>query len=260
MQSVAICKITHMARRSAVVTTAVSLALTAAVLTFAGPTAQSKLPQQSPINVTAESLRFDANLPKLNIAYSTHADIELRYVRKDEASPTGCTTRDHEETEEAEVPAGAGHVTLSGARYDLIQFHFHTPSEHKFQGQSAPLEMHLVHRSAAGRLLVVGVPLRVGASSTVDKVLAKLAPECGSNVHVGEIDLNTLLPHDRTTARYPGSLTTAPFSEDVQWFLMKDKTVTQATLSRFQHLFTSGNARAPQPLNGRTVTVDRGHI
>ncbi|MFC5099631.1 carbonic anhydrase family protein [Kibdelosporangium philippinense] len=41
-------------------------------------------------------------------------------------------------------------MTLAGTRYDLVQFHFHTPSEHKFEGRHAPLEMHLVHSSAAG--------------------------------------------------------------------------------------------------------------
>ncbi|CAM3955624.1 carbonic anhydrase family protein [Kibdelosporangium persicum] len=247
-----------MARMRKATAIVVPLALSVAVVAFAGP-AESKLPQQSPIDVTLESLRYDPHLPPLNVSYG-HSDIELTYIRKDQDSPTGCTTRDHEETEEAEVEPGAGHVTLSGVRYDLVQFHFHTPSEHRFHGQSTPLEMHLVHRNAAQELLVIGIPLTVGPASTVDKVLADLAPECGANVHVGEIDLNTLLPHDRTTARYNGSLTTYPFSENVKWFLMREKTVTQATITRFQQLFTSGNARATQPLNGRTVTVGRPHI
>jgi carbonic anhydrase len=30
--------------------------------------------------------------------------------------------------------------------------------------------------------------------------------------------------------------------------------VSQATITRFQSLFTAGNARATQPLNGRVVT------
>ena len=149
---------------------------------------------------------------------------------------------------------GAAHVTVAGVRYELEQFHFHTPSEHRFQGRSDPMEMHFVHRSAAGKLLVIGVPLRAGASSTVDRVLAKLAPECGENVEVEDVNLNSLLPRNHTTFRYNGSLTTAPFTEGVQWFLTGELTVSQATINRFQGLFTIGNARATQPLNGRTVT------
>jgi len=248
---VAVCKIAAMARRRAAAIL-VPLALSLGVVAFTGAPAQSQLPQQSPIDVTLGAVRFDPGVPPLQIHYG-HSDVELEYIRKDESSPTGCTTRNSEETEEGIVEPGTAYVTLSGVRYDLIQFHFHTPSEHRFEGQSTPLEMHLVHRNAAQELLVIGVPLKAGPASVVDRVLATLAPECGAPVHVGEIDLNTLLPHDHTSLRYNGSLTTAPFSENVKWFLMREKTITPSTISRFQHLFTSGNARATQPLNGRTL-------
>ncbi|PRY40629.1 carbonic anhydrase family protein [Umezawaea tangerina] len=240
-----------MARRG-LLTALLPLALAVTVVTTGG-TAQSQVPSQSPIDVTLGSIRIDPGLPKLHVAYG-HSDLELEYIRKDAASATGCTTRDHEETEEAFVTPGAAHVTLAGVRYELEQFHFHTPSEHRFAGRSDPLEMHFVHRSAEGGLLVIGVPLRAGAPSTVDKVLAHLTPECGEDVLVRDVDLDSLLPVNRATFRYNGSLTTAPFTEGVQWFLTTEKTVSPATIARFQALFTAGNARATQPLNGRTVT------
>ena len=84
--------------------------------------------------------------------------------------------------------------------------------------------------------------------------ISTLAPECGETVALHDINLNTLLPANRTTLRYNGSLTTAPFTEGVQWFLTKELTVSHETIARFQGLFTSGNARATQPLNGRVVT------
>ncbi|MEV4312403.1 carbonic anhydrase family protein [Actinocrispum sp. NPDC049592] len=243
-----------MVKRGAI---AILVPLSLATTVLAAPAAETQLPHQSPINITRENVRVDPNLPQLRISYRT-TDVELEYIRKDQTDPAGCATRNHEETEEGIVPAGAGYVTLSGTRYDLIQFHFHTPSEHRFEGQSTPLELHLVHRSAAGRLLVIGVPLIPGPRSAVDKVLAKLAPECGESVHLPKVDLNELLPPDRrTVARYDGSLTTAPFSEDVQWFLTGPKTVSPGTVARFQSLFTSGNAREVQPLNGRVVELDR---
>lgn len=241
-----------MARRGLIAVIA-PLTLAVTFVTAGGGTAQSQVPNQSPVNVTIGSIRIDPAQPRLITSYG-HSDVELEYVRKDAAGATGCTTRHHEETEEANVVPGAAHVTVAGVRYELEQFHFHTPSEHRFQGRSDPMEMHFVHRSAAGALLVVGVPLRAGAPSTVDRVLARLAPECGENVEVGDVDLNSLLPRNHTTFRYNGSLTTAPFTEGVQWFLTSELTVSQATINRFQGLFTSGNARATQPLNGRTVT------
>ncbi|GGU23278.1 hypothetical protein GCM10010178_14250 [Lentzea flava] len=215
-------------------------------------TAESGTPKQSPVNVTPGAIRFDPHAPKLDVTYGYSA-LELKYIRKDAAKSDGCTTRDHEETEEAEVQPGSGHVTVAGTRYDLVQFHFHTPSEHQFGGRNTPLEMHLVHRSAEGKLLVIGVPLVVGTHSVVDDVLAKLAPECGDPVDIEPVNLNRLLPFNHQTLHYTGSLTTAPFTEGVEWYLTGEQHVTAATIARFKGLFTEGNARAVQPLNGRTI-------
>lgn len=228
-----------------------SLALAASF--FAAGPAESVTPKQSPVNVTPGAIRFDPDAPELDVTYG-HSALELKYIRKDAAKPDGCTTRDHEETEEADVEPGAGHVTVAGTRYDLVQFHFHTPSEHQFGGRGTPLEMHLVHRSAEGKLLVIGVPLVVGAHSVVDDVLAALAPECGAPVEIAPINLNRLLPaYSHHTLHYTGSLTTAPFTEGVEWYLTGEQHVTAATIARFKGLFTAGNARATQPLNGRTL-------
>ncbi|MCK2243509.1 MULTISPECIES: carbonic anhydrase family protein [unclassified Crossiella] len=229
------------------------LPLVAVAAIVVSPVAQSKLPAQSPVNVVPEAIQIDPTHPKLDVTYG-HSELELEYKRKDDTKPDGCQVRDHEETEEAKVKPGSGFVTAAGVRYDLDQFHFHTPAEHRFAGRQYPLEMHLVHRSAAGKLLVVGVPLRAGEHSVVDTVLAKLAPECGQSVHIPSVNLNSLLPHNKHTLHYQGSLTTHPFTEGVQWYLAGEKTVSQATLSRFQGLFSHGNSRAVQPLNGRHFT------
>ncbi|WP_312880227.1 carbonic anhydrase family protein [Actinokineospora xionganensis] len=240
-----------MARRGLIV---VPLVLAVAMVTATGGAAQSREPAQSPIDVTFDAIRFDPAQPRLSVSY-WRTDVELEYVRKDLSSPTGCVTRQAEETEEAAVEPGSGHVTLAGVRYDLVQFHFHTPAEHRVGGRADPLEMHLVHRAADGGLLVIGVPLRPGTRSTVDSVLARLAPECGEPVDVPDIELGTLLPANRLMLSYTGSLTTAPFTEGVRWFLATGMTVSQATIDRFQQLFTGGNARAVQPLGGRTLAL-----
>lgn len=51
-------------------------------------------------------------------------------------------------------------ITLDGTRYTLDQFYFHTRSEHAVAGQHTPMELHLVHKSAA--IAVVGVLLEEG--------------------------------------------------------------------------------------------------
>ncbi|HEX7305865.1 carbonic anhydrase family protein [Lentzea sp.] len=219
---------------------------------FANGAAESATPTQSPVNVTPGAIRFDPHAAKLDVTYGSSA-LELKYIRKDTDKADGCAARDHEETEEADVVPGSGHVTVAGTRYDLVQFHFHTPSEHTFGGRHTPLEMHLVHRSAEGKLLVIGVPLVVGAHSAVDDVLAHLAPECDAPVEVASVNLNRLLPVGHHTLHYTGSLTTAPFTEGVEWYLTGEQHVTAASIARFQALFSAGNARAAQPLNGRAL-------
>jgi carbonic anhydrase len=39
----------------------------------------------------------------------------------------------------------------------LLQFHFHTPSEHLLDGKPFPMEAHFVHVDSDGRLAVIGV-------------------------------------------------------------------------------------------------------
>ena len=50
-------------------------------------------------------------------------------------------------------------LMLGGVEYELQQFHFHVSSEHTFAGKGSDMELHLVHKSAAGDTAVVGVLL-----------------------------------------------------------------------------------------------------
>jgi len=46
----------------------------------------------------------------------------------------------------------------NGNVFDLLQFHFHTPSEHTVSMRQFDLEMHLVHKLRNGdNLLVLGI-------------------------------------------------------------------------------------------------------
>lgn len=58
------------------------------------------------------------------------------------------------------IPAA---VRVGDEEYALIQFHHHAPGEHTINGRPAALEIHLVHRSAAGSHAVVGVLFEPGA-------------------------------------------------------------------------------------------------
>ncbi|GAA1550260.1 hypothetical protein GCM10009789_00080 [Kribbella sancticallisti] len=215
-----------------------------------------QIPQQSPVNVVRSAVRVQPGLPQLDVHYSRHVPVGVHYVSKDDPATGGCSVHGTEETEEVDVPAGAGYINLSGVRYDLIQFHFHTPSEHTFNGRHAPLEMHLVHQDATGRKLVIGVPLVEGAAGEADRILSRLPEECGEPIEVEDFNLRALLPANPSTLRYNGSLTTSPYSEGVQWFLTVPKTVTAKSIAGFRSLFPDGDSRPSQALNGRHLLAD----
>jgi len=47
-------------------------------------------------------------------------------------------------------------VAIKGKEYKLVQFHFHTPSEHCLDGKQYDMEMHLVHVNEKNEIAVLG--------------------------------------------------------------------------------------------------------
>src|SRR4029077_16175671 len=56
-------------------------------------------------------------------------------------------------------------IDVAGAHYELVQFHFHKPSEEKVQGKSHAMVTHLVHKGSDGKLAVVAVLLDKGSAN-----------------------------------------------------------------------------------------------
>lgn len=156
--------------------------------------------------------------------------------------------------------AAGSTMTVGGATYDLVQFHFHGPSEHTVKGAPFPMEGHLVHARKSGgkvELAVVGVLMREGNSQgTVQTVWDKMPTSVG-DVTVPEQTVNAadLLPAGKSYFAYDGSLTTPPCSEGVKWHVLSEAIeVSSQQVKRFKALF-DGNARPVQPLNGRGVAL-----
>lgn len=229
------------------------LAAAAPARPLSAPDAGTRAFDQTPINITTADVVHPPHAPRLYFHYPTSVDIELTYLNKD--GDAGCGVRDAEETVEAGVEPGVAWVSYQGVRYDLLQFHFHTLSEHRVDGDAFPMEQHYVHRNAANELLVVGLFLRRGGHHTVqDTVLDTLPAECGPAIHLHDVDLRASLPHDPDTWRYTGSLTTAPFTPGVNWHVItRPKHIETSTVAAFQSLFPSGNARPVQPIGNRVV-------
>jgi len=66
-------------------------------------------------------------------------------------------------------------LTVSGRAHQLVQYHFHAPSEHTVNGLQFPMEMHLVHTNAEGQLAVIGVLIIEGPhNAAFDPIWANL--------------------------------------------------------------------------------------
>ncbi|WBS04993.1 carbonic anhydrase family protein [Pseudoduganella sp. SL102] len=153
--------------------------------------------------------------------------------------------------------AQGGAVHLASGDYQLVQVHFHTPSEEKIHGKRYPLVAHMVHRNAAGELAVVAVLFRQGKENAALKpVFAELPAHAGDRHPIdGAFDAAALLPAQHAYYAYMGSLTTPPCSEGVHWQVLKQPVeVSKAQLAAFRKLYRM-NARPVQPLNGRTVEL-----
>lgn len=149
-------------------------------------------------------------------------------------------------------------ATIDGVEYDLVQFHFHAPSEHTVDGKPFPIENHLVHKNAKGELAVIGVLIEEGAENPAySDVMKNLPAKADSKKTVDvEVDAGALLPKDMTFFRYSGSLTTPPCSEGVKWSVLKTPVqLSKAQIDAFKSIFKM-NARPIQPVNEREVKAD----
>lgn len=146
-------------------------------------------------------------------------------------------------------------ITLAGRRWELVQFHFHRPSEERIDGRQFDMVAHLVHKDLDGNLAVVAVLLdRGSAHPVVQMVWNNLPLEKGEEAAASAtIDLASLLPTDRRYFTYMGSLTTPPCSEGVRWVVMRQPVqLSQQQIDIFTRLYPM-NARPIQQASGRLI-------
>ena len=144
--------------------------------------------------------------------------------------------------------------------YALIQYHFHSPSEHQVSGRSFPAEVHFVHQAQDGRLAVIGVLVEEGeANPAYDPIWQNLPPEKNHPIHLEHVtvDVDALLPPETNSVRYQGSLTTPPCKEGVEWIVMTTPVTMSSTQLTSLRSLLSGNNRPIQGAFNRAVILDR---
>lgn len=149
-------------------------------------------------------------------------------------------------------------MTSGGTKFNLIQIHFHTPSEHAISGKRYPLTGHFVHATDDGRLGVLGVMFERGeANPELAKILAAAPSSKSGPVTVSgqTIDPGAMLPDDRSVYRYMGSLTTPPCSEGVNWHVLREPISASAQqIAAFEKLM-GDSARPVRAINNRLVVA-----
>lgn len=150
--------------------------------------------------------------------------------------------------------SGGNYISLQNRSYELVQFHFHRPSEERVNGRGFEMVVHLVHKDAEGKLAVVAVMLERGkAQNVIQTVWNNLPLEKFDTVSPSVVlDVNELLPQRRDYFTYMGSLTTPPCSEGVLWLVMKEPVqASPAQMALFSRLY---------PLNARPVQASSGRV
>lgn len=173
-------------------------------------------------------------------------------------------------TIEYDFDADDNYLILRGKRYRLKQFHFHSPSEHTFNGRRYPLEIHMVHHSAdAGSYVVFSLLAEQGPPDPAFDFLEGFLPvEKGETkaIHAdydfGSRIRESLESDTWNIYTYEGSLTTPPCTENVLWMIRKAPIHASAKqIALLKQLMPINNYRETQPLYGRTVyheTIRKG--
>ena len=212
---------------------------------------------QSPIDLVNPT---SVKLPPIPYSYDNPTRMDIRH--------TGHTI-------EVAYPEG-NWIEVEGVRYQLLQFHFHAPSEHTVAGKPFEMEAHFVHKSEEGNLAVVGLLIEKGSHKfAFDPVWAHLPAVPGETQRVENVAEDGSLiadprsmfsPTDQvediapsyfgSSYRYEGSLTTPPCSEGVKWIVLTTPIeMSEAQISAFKAIIHDNN-RPVQPLNGRELLTD----
>lgn len=236
---------------------------------------------QSPIDINPDTAVYNSNLSE----FSFHGYDTVFSASEFDIQNNGHTVQ--------VVLANTNTIGVSGGgfshNYTLGQFHFHwgeeneSGSEHKINGTSYPLEIHIVHfsgrnfsdlkseaGSANGDLAVLGVFAEISeqnnsAFATIIQTFEEIRLSGFWKYNMSTFPVRSLLPNNTADFyRYQGSLTTPPCYETVTWTVFREPlAISFSQLQAFREALISNdsveavqlvnNFRPIQPLNNRTV-------
>lgn len=212
--------------------------------------------KQSPINITNATL---TNQNTLKLHYVASAAQVVNDVNTTLNIRGKKTIINDGHTLQINLPPNNEHeyISVNDNKYQLIQFHFHTPSENAIDEKRFPIEIHFVNQSEDGNVAVLGVMIKQGKYNTA---LQEFIDELPSNKQALKIpnkllvDVNSLLPADKLYYSFTGSLTTPPCNEEIKWFVFANPIeASKMQINQLKTLLPVNNARPVQALNGREI-------
>ena len=190
--------------------------------------------EQSPIDIASATA---ANSADLRFAYRPSA---LTFV---DNGPSIMATYDTGST-----------LTVDGQRYELIQFHFHSPASIRWMVSRRRWNCTwcIRTRTASWRWWACSWWKARGTRRWL-RYLTNLPAAAPDPVRIdgATVDAAAFLPADASYWRYDGSLTTPPCSEGVKWFVLTQPAAVSAEQIAAYTTLHGGNARPVQPMNAR---------
>ena len=157
-------------------------------------------------------------------------------------------------------------VSSDGKLYQVKQMHFHTPSEHLIDGMTFPMEMHIVNKvppvnkEDTPHYLVVAVLFKMGKENKfISEFLDQIPKQENSKTELqaDKVKLRDIVSDFLSTSpsfyHYQGSLTTTPYTESVNWFVLKRIIEASPEQIRAINKIEGDNARHIQGKYGRHV-------
>jgi len=154
-------------------------------------------------------------------------------------------------------------ITIDQKTYEFKQIHFHTPAEHLIDGITYPLEMHIVNQLPGDKpeYAVFAFHFKMGEENKfIDEFLNLIPKEehQSKEIETGIVKLRDLFgknPREEWNSfySYKGSLTTPPFTESVQWFVVKKIFDASPGQIKKINMVQGDNARHIQAEYNRTI-------
>jgi carbonic anhydrase len=116
-----------------------------------------------------------------------------------------------------------------------------------------PLEFHFIHTDSEGRIAVLAIFAEIGKENSEYNKLIESFSKMTPSATLANIDMSALIPSERSSWQYKGSMTTPPCNQNIVWNVFNHTVeLSVRQVKAFRSLYPM-NARPVQPLNGRNL-------